>query len=998
MIPTLFSGPTRACRGVKSALLLLLVGLWLAGAPNAAAQLQPARAYTFAATQGTYADLTNISGVAQDIQQNDNTSRPYPIGFPFVFEGTAYTQFIVSSEGWLSLSPVATNAGNNDLGTTTGAGVPVLAAFWDDLDFTTVSHATYATLGTAPNRELVMQWHRWAWPSTYPTPAAPTISFQIRLSEATGAIQYCYRQEAGVPAPASRLSATIGIRGNGGFLSLTDASAAPGVSSAVSTNTLNQRPATGQTYTFTPPAPCPAPTGLTATATSPTTASLSFAAGSGNASYTAYYYDVAAPTFLTTSGPASPLLLTNLTPGATYQVYVTSACNSGASSPGSNSTYFITPALPNSAATWTGAASTAWDAGGNWSTGTVPTATTDVLIPPGARQPVVTGAQSCGMLTLQTGASLTLAAATPATRLTTGGTLLLPAGSTLTQAAGTTLSVGGDLTNDGATLTLAPTSTLAFGAGQHAVNGTAATALQNLTLGELTYGDELNIGAPVSVQRLLKIAQGGFAQVLAGGSLRLLDNAQGTAQEVRDADSFLGGSVTVEHRLAGPGRHFYAAPVRLATLGQLTTPSFAAVVNPDYNTSPNPAAVLPFPTVFGYDQSRISTNVDGLADFDTGFYSPAALTDVFTPGLGYRLDAPGPATVAVTGPLTFITIPRTSLTRATLPQSGYHLLGNPYAGALDWDVVAAAATTTGLDAAVYVYQPAGAGAGTFRSYVNGVGGPRYLLPGQAFFVRVSAASTPGNVSFTPAGRFPGYFDPANPPAAPADTRPLVQLTLAGPTGPADEATAYFQAGATTGFDRAFDAHKLPTGGTPALAFGGAVPLSISGLPALGAADVTLPLDVRGAAPGLHTLTATRRLNLPAGTYLYLRDALTGTVQDLAQQPAYAFQLSTTALANRFTLLLTRTQITAVAPASLSRQVSLYPNPARGSARLELPAALHRAPLTATLLNPLGQTVRTLELPATAGPRALPLAGLAPGLYSVRLSTPQGTVTKRLVVE
>ncbi|UOQ51577.1 T9SS type A sorting domain-containing protein [Hymenobacter cellulosivorans] len=973
--------------------LLAVLGGLLPGL--ARAQQLPTRAYAFAASTAPYQDLTNISGFAQDIMQDNNVSRPYPIGFAFSYEGGTYSQFIVSSDGWLSLSSISSNnpAANNLDNTNGGLPLPLLAPFWDDLDITISSSAQYATLGTAPNREFVMEWRNWGWPSNRPNQPSSIISFQVRLFEATGAVQYSYRQGNGVPGPANQLSASIGLTGSGGFLSLSDASAAPAVSSTVSTNTIAQRPATGQVYTFTPPASCPRATNLAATATSATTASVSFVPASGNSSYVVNYTDVATGQPQTATGTASPVLLTGLTPNTLYQIYLVSTCTSGSSSTFTDPIYLTTPPVPNTTVTWTGTVSTAWDVAGNWSTGSVPTLTTDVLIPAVARQPVVSGPQTAGAVTLQTGATLSLAtsSAAPATRLTTSGTVLLPSGSTLVQAAGTTLLVGGDLTNNGATLTLALTSTVLFEEGQHAVNGSAATSLPNLTLGELTAQSQVDIAAPVSVQRLLKVSQSSEVQVAAGGSLRLLS----TAQVVRDADSFVNGAVTAERQLSGAGRHYYAAPVRTATFSQLAALGFTPVVNPAYNTSTTP--VTPLPTVFSYDQSRISSNVDGFADFERGFASPSALTDAFVAGQGYRLDASGPATVAVTGPLNFTTVTRSGLTRATLPQSGYHLLGNPFAAALDWNVVTAAATTTGLDAAVYVYQPTGPGAGTYQSYVNGVGGPRYLLPGQGFFVRVSAASTPASVAFTQATRLSEYYDPANPPAAAAETRPLVQLTLAGATGATDNATVYFQAGASTGFDRAFDAHKLPTSGVPYLALAGPEPLAISGLPALGTAEVTLPLDVRGTGAGTYTLTATQRLNLPADTYLYLLDVITGSAQDLAQQPTYSFQLSTAAV-QRFSLLFTRSRILRTSPASLSQQIALYPNPAQGVVQLAVPAELHRPPLVATLLGSLGQVVRIFELGAATGPRNLDLTGVAPGLYSLRLTTPQGTVTKRLVVE
>jgi hypothetical protein len=991
--------------------MTLLLSSW---ALFGSAQTLPVRAYTFAASTGPYADLSSINGFVLDIQQDNNDSRTLLLGFPFSFEGRTYTEFTVSSEGWLSLgaSPANVNS-TNDLAALNRPAL--LAPFWDDLNGD-LGVASYATVGTAPNRAFTMEWRHWRWPTNayvnvVGAPSTTTLSFQVTLFETTGVIQYRYRQEAGVPFPTTNLSATIGLAGVGGFLSLGDASAAPTASASASTNTLVQRPATGQVYTFTPPAPCPVPTGVTATATSATTATVGFTPGAGSPTSYAVTYSRASgnPGTAVVTAPVAPVVLTGLAPNTTYFVFVASTCGNGASSPSTPTpVYFTTPPLPNAAATWTGAVSTAWDVAGNWNPAAVPTLTTDVVLPAVANAPVVTGLQTCGALTLRAGATLTLATAAgaaPATRLSTGGAVLLPGGSAVVQAAGTTLAVGGNLTNNGATLTLAPSSTVAFDQVRpHALTGTAATALQNLTLGSPAMGARLDVSVPLSVQRLLKSTQIGFVQVLAGGSLRLLSNAQGTAQIVSDVGFFVVGPVTVERALAGPagayagpGHRAYAAPLSTGTVAGLATAGFAPVVNAAYNTSPAPASVTPFPTVFGYEQSRISTNVDGLADFERGFYSPDAPADTLRPGLGYRLDAPGAATLALTGELTTDDVVVSGLTRATLPQSGYHLLGNPFASTLDWAAVAAAAT--GLDAAVYVYQPAGPTAGTYQAYVNGVGAPRYLLPGQAFLVRVSAASRPATVSFASAGRYGDYFDPASPPAAPAETRPLVQLTLASPTGgPADEATVYFQTGATAGFDARFDAHKVPTGGVPYLAFAGSAPLAISGLPVLGPADVVLPLDVRVPATGPYTLTAAPLRNLPPGTYAYLRDAQTGAATDLAQQPAAPFTMNAAFAGPRFSLVLTRTQILAVAPAALRQQVALYPNPAHGSVLLELPAALQRLPVPATVTNALGQVVRSSTLPAAMGAHTLPLTGLAPGVYTVRITTEYGTIAKRLLVE
>ncbi|OUJ73539.1 FG-GAP-like repeat-containing protein [Hymenobacter crusticola] len=86
-----------------------------------------------------------------------------------------------------------------------------------------------------------------------------------------------------------------------------------------------------------------------------------------------------------------------------------------------------------------------------------------------------------------------------------------------------------------------------------------------------------------------------------------------------------------------------------------------------------------------------------------------------------------------------------------------------------------------------------------------------------------------------------------------------------------------------------------------------------------------------------------------------------------------------------------------APAQLTEQVSVYPNPAHTSVRLLLPAELAKQRLQIQFVNTLGQTVLTQTLGAQASPE-VPLAPLSAGIYSVQIRATQGIVTKRLVIE
>jgi hypothetical protein len=67
--------------------------------------------------------------------------------------------------------------------------------------------------------------------------------------------------------------------------------------------------------------------------------------------------------------------------------------------------------------------------------------------------------------------------------------------------------------------------------------------------------------------------------------------------------------------------------------------------------------------------------------------------------------------------------------------------------------------------------------------------------------------------------------------------------------------------------------------------------------------------------------------------------------------------------------------------------------------VELPAALGKQPVVATLLDALGREVRTTTLAAQgAQAHQLSLAGLPTGVYALRLHTSAGVVAKRLVIE
>ncbi len=212
--------------------------------------IQPSNSsYTFKATSGTFTPLTQSSPV-DGIETDNSTFFLIPIGFEFNFNGETYNNVQASSNGFLSfnvnLSPQITDM--NDLRTSDAR--PLLAPLWDDLNGGG-GQASFVTTGESPNKVFTFEWLHWKWNNQA---ADAGISFQVKLYESTGAIEYIYEQE---PGQLSDPSASVGLayQIDNSFLSLNNLSADPTASAQEETVTIDSKPASGQVYRFLPPPP-----------------------------------------------------------------------------------------------------------------------------------------------------------------------------------------------------------------------------------------------------------------------------------------------------------------------------------------------------------------------------------------------------------------------------------------------------------------------------------------------------------------------------------------------------------------------------------------------------------------------------------------------------------------------------------------------------------------------------------------------------------------------
>ncbi|MEW5972931.1 MAG: hypothetical protein AB1713_04130, partial [Pseudomonadota bacterium] len=91
----------------------------------------------------------------------DDCAQQINIGFDFPFAGDRFDKVYVSSNGLLSLlaGVIEYNNGNLPTSGATATTSALIVPYWDDLNPAAGGFITYATLGSAPNRRLVVSWN-----------------------------------------------------------------------------------------------------------------------------------------------------------------------------------------------------------------------------------------------------------------------------------------------------------------------------------------------------------------------------------------------------------------------------------------------------------------------------------------------------------------------------------------------------------------------------------------------------------------------------------------------------------------------------------------------------------------------------------------------------------------------------------------------------------------------------------------------------------------------
>jgi len=163
---------------------------------------------TFLGNTNANADI--LRGIDTGLKGDDNGSNFFPIGFKFQYWGTEYTNFSVSTNGWINLSKKAVGNpySNPDFPMIDGLD-GLIAPFFDDIRMDVSGQPDgqifYLTVGDEPNRILIIQYNDVYFYGS----DLPMGTFEILFFEKSNEIKYQYRYLRDIRSFGN--SATIGI-------------------------------------------------------------------------------------------------------------------------------------------------------------------------------------------------------------------------------------------------------------------------------------------------------------------------------------------------------------------------------------------------------------------------------------------------------------------------------------------------------------------------------------------------------------------------------------------------------------------------------------------------------------------------------------------------------------------------------------------------------------------------------------------------------------------
>lgn len=563
------------------------------------------------------------------------------------------------------------------------------------------------------------------------------------------------------------------------------------------------------------------------------------------------------------------------------------------------------------------------------------------------------------------------------------GDMTVESGATL--ATGTfNLDLSGDLIVDGS---LTSSGTVSFvGSTAQQLNNSSVLQLYNLTANNVS-GVSL-AGQMVNIQNTVEVAAG---TLTTNGQLTLQSSPSGTARIGQLTLGSISGDVIMERYIINSARNWrYLATPFTDTRVADWQDDFP--ITGGFTGGTEGPGLRHNPSIYRYDETfNDPVNLwDGYAAFPT-----VSNQELFTNSLGYAtyIRQTSPLTMSTPGTIRTGTVnyPITHTSQPLVSAIGWNLVGNPYPSEIDWNA-AQGWNKVGVDNAIYFTDNEN---GITVSYVNGISVPFGEANGvigshQAFWVKTNSPtammSSDERVKTEATHRF--YRNTA------LDN--LIYLNIVDQaSGEEDQAAVYLDNNATAYYDGNADALKLSDNNGLRISSqsGDAEELVINGVDAF-QEEMIIPLNVGVMHSGNFTLRLEGANNLTEDYDVFLVDYETGEVTDVSLQPEYDYYETTPGVkSSRFALRFSRPTVITGTIDELGSEISIFPNPTNGKFFVYRTSTEN---ITVDILNTNGVIIASKE--SNESTISIDASLFEAGIYMVRLTSEEVTVTSRLVVK
>lgn len=591
--------------------------------------------------------------------------------------------------------------------------------------------------------------------------------------------------------------------------------------------------------------------------------------------------------------------------------------------------------------------------------------------------------------------------------------ITINAGKTLTITAGN-ISLTGNFDNNGGGITQTG-GTITF-------NGTAAQTIEgDNSFHDLTINNAsgVTLNSATSVTGVLTLTDG---TLTTGGNLTLASTSAGsggTATVDFSGSGSISGNVTQQRYLDADtqeGYRYIAPAVTGQTMADIndniTLIGLGTTYSPGSGAGYTWTSTSPAPNVFIYDQSLISggnagagpLNGQSLNDAAYGWETPSATSDALNPGSAVTVNALSANTlVSFTGPLQSSDVVL-SLAHGGQSNSGWHLVGNPFAATLDWNAIYDDGGNSGVEPTAYVFDATNSYAGTYAGYnaatdagVNG--GTQNIASGQAFFIQTSSGMT-GDVTLKTAHTSNAdvqFHRTQETDGGDLHWQGELRLKLADGQGHEDELLLYLiddaQEGKDFGDAKKFfgNAWGLPEIASQAFDF----ELMMDCRPPLKNDEIkSFQLALKGGSTGMFTLKTTTIAQFEPSTEIFLEDRLTQQMIALQEGMGYDFEIDNAheIISNRFWIHMRSNRVTSIPDDFTNHGVSLFAHNKQVNIQF---TNVDAAKSQIAIYDLMG---RIIYQQSNESKLNLSIPIEQNGIYIVKVGSQQGTISQKIIIE